>query len=446
MKEKCSGFLIFVMLVAAFGGFLFGYYTAVVSGALIFLAPAFELTIPQEGMVVSILLIGALIGALFAGTLADKIGRKQTMTLNTIVFVLGSVLIALADSYEMVLWGRFISGIGVGVVSVVGPLYLSEVSPPHLRGTFVSTYQFALAIGILISYYVNYSFAEAADWRWMFAIGILPALLQMAALLFLPETPAWLFKQGKDERAIAALHRLRKDKIWMKQLDAMKSAASPHKHGSWKTLLSPSLRYVVMIGIALSCFQQITGINAVTYFAPKIFQTVGFSSSTGAILASIWLGIINVSFTLFAVWLLDKAGRRILLLICCAGMICSLAVFSCASYVHSAHLGTISIVSLMGYVAFFSIGLGPVTWVILSEIFPLKIRGKAMTVALFVNWVFNYIVSLTFLDLMTSLGSHGAFLIYAVITVIALVFVYRYIPETKGKSLEEIEASLTQEH
>jgi MFS transporter, SP family, galactose:H+ symporter len=444
MKERCTGFLIFTVLVAAFGGFLFGYHTAIISGALIFLEPAFQLTIPQEGMVVSILLVGALIGALFAGSLADRIGRKQTMTLNTAVFVLGAAMIAFAQVYEMVLLGRFISGIGVGVVSVAGPLYLSEVSPPHLRGTFVSAYQLAIAIGILISYWVNYLFAEAADWRWMFAIGILPALIQMPALLFLPETPSWLFKKGMDDRAIATLQRLRKDKNWMKQLDAMKSSADPHKHGSWKTLFSPSLRFVVIIGIVLSCFQQITGINAVTYFAPKIFQTVGFSTSEGAIMASIWLSIINVLFTFSAVWLLDKLGRRILLLICCAGMICSLAVFIGASYFHSSQIGIISIISLMGYVAFFAIGLGPVTWVVLSEIFPLKIRGKAMTLALLVNWAFNYVVSLTFLDLMTALGSHGAFLIYAVISVIAFGFIYRFIPETKGKSLEEIEAALTQ--
>lgn len=445
MKEKCSAFLIFVVVVATFGGFLFGYHTAVISGALIFLAPAFELSVSQESMVVSILLVGALLGALFTGSLADKIGRKQTMTLNTTVFVLGAAMIAFAHSYEMLLLGRFISGIGVGVISVVGPLYLSEISPPHLRGTFVSAYQLALSIGILVSYCVNYLFSAAAEWRWMFALGMLPALFQMGALLFLPETPSWLFKKGKDDRAIATLQRLRKDKQWMTQLDAMKNSASPHKHGSWKNLFSPSLRFVVIIGIVLSCFQQITGINAVTYFAPKIFQTVGFSSSSGAIMASIWLSIINVIFTCLAVWLLDKLGRRILLLICCTGMVCSLAVFICASYFHLIQIGNISIVSLMGYVAFFAIGLGPVTWVVLSEIFPLKIRGKAMTLALLVNWAFNYLVSLTFLDLMTALGSHGAFLIYAVITVIAFGFIYRFIPETKGKSLEEIEAALTHE-
>jgi sugar porter (SP) family MFS transporter len=441
-KERCTGFLFFVVTVAAFGGFLFGYHTGIISGALIFLTPAFQLSILQQGTVVSIILIGALLGALVAGMLADKIGRKRTIAITSALFVIGAAMIALSDTYEMLLIGRFVSGIGVGIISLSAPLYLAEISPPRFRGMFVSGYQLAITIGILASFFINYVFSIHADWRWMFAIGIFPALFQMVALFFLPETPSWLFKHGLHEHAILTLSRLRKDKDWIHQVETMKSAASPQKKGAWKVLFSPKLRFVLVIGVLLSAFQQITGINTVIYYAPKIFETAGFTSASGAILATLGVGIINVLSTAFSVWILDRIGRRKLLLIGIAGMALSLGFLAFAFFVESTMIGKIAMLSLMAYVAFFAIGLGPVTWVVISEIFPLKVRGKAMTVATFVNWFFNYLVSLTFLDLIAQIKAEGTFLIFALLSGLAFWFVFRYIPETKGKSLEEIETLL----
>lgn len=442
IKERCSAFLFFVVIVAAFGGFLFGYHTGIISAALIYITPTFKLTIAQQGMLVSLILVGALFSALLAGGLADKIGRRRTIAITSALFIIGATINALSRSYEMLLLGRVITGFGVGIVSVCGPLYLAEVSPPRHRGTFVAFYQLAISLGILSSFVVGYLFSTSEDWRWMFAIGIFPALLQMLALFFLPDTPAWLFKQGLHNRAILTLGRLRKDKEWMHQVDAMKSAANPQKIGSWKMLFSKQLRFVLLIGILLSSFQQITGVNIIIYYAPKIFQTAGFASTNGALLATLSIGIINVIATALSSWLLDKTGRRKLLITGSAGMALGLGFLATAFFVQSAMIGIIAVISLMAYVAFFAIGLGPVTWVVISEIYPLSIRGKAMTISLFVNWLFNYLVSLTFLDLIQKIGSEGTFFMYAVICIIAFAFVSRYLPETKGKTLEEIEALL----
>jgi MFS transporter, SP family, galactose:H+ symporter len=438
-KERCTAFLLFAVVVSSLGGLLYGYHTGIISGALVFLTSSFHLSIADQAMVVSIILFGGLIGALGAGPIADKIGRKRAIAMTSVLFIIGAAMIALSESYAMILFSRFISGLGVGVISVAGPIYLAEISPPHYRGAFVACYQFALTVGILISFFINYLFAPSADWRWMFAIGIFPALFQIFALFFLPETPAWLFRNGFDEQGIKALQRLRRDKEWTHQIEAMKSSASHHKHGNWKALLSHQLRFVMIIGFCLSVFQQITGISTVIFYAPKIFQTAGIASATGAILATLGIGIINVIATCFSTWILDRVGRRILLLIGIGGMALCLALLSLAYFLNVGMIDIIAFISLIGYVAFFAIGLGPVTWVVLSEIYPLKVRGKAMTVAAFGNWLFNYLVSLTFLDFIGKMGPEGIFLMYALISAGAFWFIYRYIPETKGKSLEEIE-------
>lgn len=443
--ERCSAYLFFVVIVVAFGGFLYGFHTGVISGALIFLTPSFHLEIAEQGMVVSIILLGGLVGALAAGALADHIGRKRTILASSILFILGAGLIALCNSYGYLLFGRFISGLGVGIVSLAAPLYLAEISPSRYRGSFVSLFQLAIAVGILVSFAVNYLFAASENWRWMFVMGIFPALVQMLALFFLPETPAWLFKRGFEKHALLIIARLRRDTLWKKQVDAMKNAAAPQERGGWKTLFSPKLRYILIIGSILSACQQITGINTVIFYAPKIFDVAGFHTTAGAIVATCGIGIINVLATGLSVWLLRKMGRRTLLLIGTVGMALSLAFLAIAFFTQWGFIGRVSVFSLMGYVAFFAIGLGPVTWVILSEIYPLKVRGKAMTVVIFVNWACTYLVSLTFLQLVAKLKIQGAFLLYALVSALAFWFIYRFIPETRGKSLEEIEASILED-
>jgi len=442
-RERFSPYLLFAVLGVAFSGFLYGFHTGIISGALVFLTPAFHLNAAGQGMVVSIILLGGLAGALVAGRMADLIGRKRTIEVTSFLLILGAALIALCDSYYILLLGRFITGIGVGIITVASPVYLAEVSPPHFRGACVALFQLALTIGMMISFLINYIFAESADWRWMFASGIFPAVLQVVILFFLPETPSWLLTQGFEEKALRTMKRLRKDVEWKAKMGEMALAAKTPSKGVWKTLFSSKLRFVLLIGIFLSIFQLITGINIVMFFAPKILEEAGFASAKGAILATLGIGIVNFLATALSTWLLDKEGRRILLLIGTAGMAVCLAALSVGFFFPSGFVDMFSLISMMAYVGFFAIGLGPVTWVVLSEIYPLKVRGVAMTVALFVNWLSNYLVALTFLDLVAWIGSGGTFLFYALITAAAFFFVYRFIPETKGKSLEEIEAQLS---
>ncbi len=442
IKEKFTAYLLIAVITATLGGLLFGYFTAAISGALIFLAPAFHLDVFEQGVVVSLILIGCVFGAVIAGPCTEFVGRKKTLALSAALFIIGGCILAVCDSYTTLLIGRFISGLAVGITSLAAPLYISEISPPRYRGMFVSSYQLAITFGILLSFFVNYCFSASGSWRWMFAIGILPALLQMIALFFVAETPPWLFKQGLEEKAIGILQKLRHGKNWMNQIDAMKSVASPHKTGTWKTLFSPKLRFVLIIGFLLSVFQQITGINTVIYYAPKIFEIAGFPSATSALVATLGVGIVNFLVTILSVYLLDRVGRRSLLLVGALGMAVSLLVLAFAFFVSTPFIDKIAVLSLMAYVSFFAIGLGPVTWVLLSEIYPLKVRSKAMSTAIFANWGFNYLVSLTFLDLIQGLKAQGTFLLFAVISLIAFWFIHRFIPETRGKSLEEIESHI----
>ncbi len=441
-KEQFTVYLLFTVLVGAFGGFLFGFHTGVISGALMFLTTSFQLSIADQGMVVSIILLGGLAGALLAGPIADRVGRRPTIGLSASMFVFGTLFIVLSNSYEMILLGRFINGIGIGVISLSGPLFLAEISPPRHRGSFVSLFQLAIAIGILFSFATDYYFASSSNWRWMFGVGIFPALFLMLALFFLPETPPWLLKSGLEERAIKTLMRLRKDTLWKSQIEAMKSSASTHKHGGWKVLLTPRLRTILIIGLILSACQQVTGINTVIYYAPTIFEAAGYQSANSAIVATLLIGTVNTLMTLVSFWLLAKFGRRILLLVGMFGMGISLIFLSAAFLIKTQLIAGISLFSIMAYVSFFAFSLGPITWVILSEIFPLKVRSLAMSIAIGVNWISNYLVSLTFLHLINFMGTAGTFFFYALICGVSFWFVYRFIPETKDKTLEEIEADL----
>jgi sugar porter (SP) family MFS transporter len=414
----------------------------VIAGALVFLIPDFQLSAADQGMVVSIILLGGLAGALVAGRMADNLGRKRTIEVSSLLLILGAVMIVLCESYSILLLGRFLTGIGVGILTVAAPLYLGEIAPASKRGGCVALFQLLLTLGMGVSFLVNYLFADTGEWRWMFGVGIFPVVLQFILLLFLPETPSWLLTQGFEKRALQTLQKLRKDVEWKSHVQEMENSAKAPRSGIWKMLLSSKLRFVLVVGVCLSIAQLVTGINIVMFFAPKILQDAGFGSTTGALLATLGIGTVNFLATALSTWLLDRKGRRILLLIGIGGMALSLAGIALAFLVSVSFGAALSFMSMMTYVAFFAIGLGPVTWVLLAEIYPLKVRGLAMTVALFFNWLSNYLVALTFLDLVGWVGSGGTFLIYTVITLGAFLFVWRYIPETKGKSLEEIERQL----
>ncbi|HKZ00567.1 MAG TPA: sugar porter family MFS transporter [Rhabdochlamydiaceae bacterium] len=442
-KEQFTPFALFVVMLVILGSFLFGYNLAVISGALIFLVPTFSLTVMQQGFLVSIILMGAFAGAFFGGMLADRFGRKNTLIFTSLIFIVGAVSAATATSLEALVVGRVVTGIAVGIISLVAPLYLSEISPPHYRGAVVSMHQLLVTVGILSAYVVNYLFAIEGDWRWMFGLAAVPALIQFCGLFFIPETPEWLLAHDKNPKALLALGRLRKDHAWQNHLIEMKQSASTNKRVGWKAFFKPSILWLLFLGVMLNIFQQITGINTVIFYAPKIFLETNISSGTGAILATIGIGIINVIVTIFSVLYIDKKGRRWFLKIGLIGMAFSLAVLSLAFFTQIEIIDEIAIVSLMTYVAAFAIGLGPVPVLLLSEIYPLQIRGRAMSIAMFANWLFSYFVSLTFLDLVKGIGVGGTFAVYGALCIICLWFVWRFIPETKGKSLEEIEKALT---
>lgn len=440
--KRLSPSNLLIISIANLSGFLFGYHTAVISGALIFLAPALGLSVAEQGIVVSTILLGAILGALIGGSLSDRFGRKKTLILTAFLFTLGSLVISIADDYAYLLSGRGISGVGLGIASVVCPLYLAETSSSKYRGGIVSSYQLAITIGILVAFGVNYALASTGKWRLMFALGGIPALMQIGALFFIPETPTWLVRKGRNEQAKVAFARVRKGEKWGAYLTELEKSPGAHRLGKWKDLFRGKGGWLVCLGLMLSVFQQITGVNTVIYYAPQIFQSAGFASAQGAIFATLGIGIINVIATLFSVWLIDRIGRRKLLLIGVGAMALSLAVLSVAFWINLPRIDLIAVTSLMAYISFFAIGLGPVTWVLLSEIFPLKIRAKAMTVAIFANWFSNYIVSLTFLNLTQWIHPSGCFALYGILCVFSFLFIYRLIPETKGKSLEEIEERL----
>jgi sugar porter (SP) family MFS transporter len=435
-----------ISLTAALGGLLFGYDTGVISGALLFLRQAFHLSSLMEGVVTSIALAGAAAGAAGAGGLADRFGRKPILLGTAVIFVIGGLVSAVAANLPTLLVGRLLVGIGIGVASMLTPLYLAETAPAKSRGAMVSLNQLMITVGILVSYLVGYAFAQAGQWRWMLGLGALPGVVLAAGMLALPETPRWLAGHGRSEDAKAALGRLGGTDADVAAALASLRADLQRERLSQRRgeLRRAGLRLPLTIGIGLAIFQQITGINTVIYFAPTIFQGAGLSSASASILATAGIGAVNVIMTLVAIRLIDRVGRRVLLLVGLGGMTVSLCVLAGGFQfgAQSAAIGWITTFSLAAYVGFFAIGLGPVFWLLISEIFPLAVRGRGMSFATIANWGFNLVVALTFLSLVDWLGRTGTFLLYAGLTVAGFVFTYKLVPETTGRSLEEIESDI----
>jgi MFS transporter, SP family, galactose:H+ symporter len=436
----------FIAGIAALGGLLFGYDTGVISAALLFIREVFVLSPTMQGILVAIVLAGAAIGAGFAGNLSDRFGRRRVILAAALLFVVGALLSALATILTVLLIGRFLVGLAIGVASMLTPLYLAEISPARDRGAVVSLNQLCITIGILVSYFVGFALANVTGgWRWMLGIGVLPGVILAIGMLILPESPRWLGGHGRIEDAGAVLKNLRGGADISEELNALRTdiAREGQQLAKGGELLSRRLRRPLAIGIGLAMFQQITGINTVIYFAPTIFQTAGLSSAATSILATAGVGVVNVVMTIVSIRLIDRLGRRQLLFWSLVGMAVTLLVLAGAFYVGvSGGLAWIAVASVAAYVGFFAIGLGPVFWLLIAEIFPLALRGRAMSLATIANWGFNLVVSVTFLDLVAAVGNASAFLLYAVFSVVAFVFVVVMVPETKGHSLEEIELQL----
>ena len=428
---------------AALGGLLFGYDTGVISGALIFIKREFGLTTAAEEVVVSGVLLGATIGAIFGGKAADLFGRRRVLLVTAAIFGIGALASAVAPSPAILIISRVVLGLAIGLASTNVPVYLSEVAPPHARGWVVSLFQLAVTVGIVVAYLTDYAFAGIGGWRWMLGLAVVPALVFGIGMFFLPETPRWLIRGGHHEVAQRVLVRIRELSDVNVEIEEIKaSLAQQVESGHWTDLLRRQVRPALVVGLGLAIFQQITGINTVIYYAPRILQSAGFDSASGAILATVGVGVVNVGMTILAMFLVDRAGRRPLLLVGIAGMTITLGMLGLSFRIAnpSGQLAWISVMCLMGYVASFAISLGPIFWLLIAEIYPLKIRGLAEGTAATFNWASNLIVSLTFLTLVEKLGASSTFLLYAVASVASWLFAYYFVPETKGRTLEQIEA------
>ncbi|WP_165383953.1 sugar porter family MFS transporter [Natrinema altunense] len=446
-----NSFIYVVAALAALNGLLFGFDTGVISGAMLYIRNTFELATVFgysmnasliEGIIVSGAMIGAIIGAALGGRLADRLGRRRLILVGAVVFFVGSLIMAIAPTVEILIVGRIVDGIGVGFASVVGPLYISEISPPKIRGSLVSLNQLTITSGILIAYLVNFAFSASGEWRWMLGLGMVPAAVLFVGMLFMPESPRWLYEHGRESDAREVLARTRVETQVEDELCEIKETIHTES-GTLRDLFEPWVRPMLIVGVGLAAFQQVTGINTVMYYAPTILESTGFAD-TASILATVGIGVVNVVMTVVAVLLIDRTGRRPLLLLGLGGMSVMLAVLGIAFYLPglSGAIGWIATGSLMLYVAFFAIGLGPGFWLLISEIYPTEIRGTAMGVVTVVNWAGNLLVSLTFLRLIDVVGQTGTFWLYGALSVLALLFCYRLVPETKGRSLEAIEADL----
>ncbi len=432
-------FVLLVASIAALGGLLFGYDTGVISGAILFIRHDFALDTKAVELTISVVLIGCILGSSVAGPIADRRGRRITLLWAGIIFAIGSLLSAAAPSDAALLAGRVIVGLAIGFTSVVAPLYISEVAPADVRGAMVSLYQFAITVGILVAYLINFALAPGGSWRWMLGLGVVPALVLITGMILLPESPRYLYKIGLIEKARDELRRIAGSEEIAEEEHAI-AASLQVKSAGFAAFAQPAVRNALILGFSLAVLQQVTGINTVIYYGPHIFQLAGIASNVASILAQTLVGTVNVLLTLVAIFFVDRIGRKPLLYAGISGMFVALAALS-YSFAQShlqGSLAAIALVSMMLYVGSFAYSLGPIVWLLISEIFPLEARGLGMSICTLGNWLANLVVSLFFLTMVQALGAPGTFAIYATLCLVTLVVVWRGVPETKREILENI--------
>ncbi len=469
-KSYNKGYVILIATIAAFGGLLFGFDTGVISGALLLIKkdPALvlngmeQLSERTQEWIVSITVLGAAAGAIGSGKITDILGRKKVLIITAFIFAVGSIGLAAANTVTLLIVWRLVVGLAIGVASYTVPLYISELSPTHVRGALVSINQLAITVGIFASYLVDLGFATHHEgWRWMFLVGLVPSLILGIGMFFLPDSPRWLMTYRGEDKARKVLDKVgesNKEEV----IEKIKSNINAEsKQGSINIFKTKWVLPALIIGIGIMLFQQFIGINTMIYYSPTIFEMAGFGANStnavyDAILASLPIGAVNVLFTIISIYLIDRWGRKPLLYLGLVGMIIAMIALGISFTFHDA-IGTalkwVSFVSMIIYIPFFAISLGPIAWLLISEVFPTKIRGVGMSIATMVNWLSNFLIANTFLSLGrittgemphpsgtgTLVNPGGAFFIYAAIGILGVIFVYSYIPETKGHSLEEIE-------
>ncbi|MDD9894530.1 MAG: sugar porter family MFS transporter [Gammaproteobacteria bacterium] len=518
LLNQQSGFVVSTALIVALGGFLMGFDSSVISGVVGFIEIEFELSSLQLGWAVSSLTLTATLAMLIAGPLSDRIGRKPVLSLAAVLFAVSAILSAIAPNFLVLVIARMIGGLGVGASLIIAPMYIAEMAPPASRGRLVSFNQFNIVIGISVAFFSNYLILtlgqsstgianalnlEQWNWRWMLGIELLPAILYYAALTLVPESPRWLIMQGRGEEALGTLQRINGAEEGRQELDLVRQSISDEAdqpETSWRSLFNTSMKLVLLIGISVGVLQQITGINAVFYYAPMIFEQSGIGTNA-AFMQAVFVGLINVVFTVAALLLIDRLGRRTLLAIGLSGIsICMLTLafgFGSATYrldqqnienlpaeisriqisevvenvyysdlefrdAVSAAIGIetysryetqlvseavdlqpeLILIAILGFVASFAISLGPVMWVLFSELFPNRIRGKAISFVGLINSSVAFLVTLLFPWELDTIGVSGTFLIFGLFALIGLILILKILPETKGKSLEQLEQEL----
>ncbi|MCF8226590.1 MAG: sugar porter family MFS transporter [Bacteroidales bacterium] len=439
---------------AALGGFLFGYDTAVISGTLSFVRDQFDLTAGLEGWYVSSALVGCVFSVIWAGWLSDRFGRKIILLLTAILFSLSAIGCALSSGFSSLIIFRFVGGMGVGIASMISPMYISEISPPGQRGRLVALYQLAITIGILAAFFVNSWLLNASNtgafvsnpslhlifksevWRAMLGMESLPALVFLILVITIPESPRWLIVNKKLEKARSILVRIVGEEGTVKEMKEIQ-ATMAMETGTWKMLLEPGIKVAVFLGVSLAMLAQFTGIDAIIYYGPRIMEQAGFAIGE-ALGSQVFIGIINVVFTLLAIWLIDRIGRKPLLLIGTAGMLISLTSIGLLFFFGKAD-GLLLLVFILVFIACFAFSLGPVVWVLLAEIYPNSIRGRAMSIATVATWIATSIIGQLIPVSMDNLGPANTFWLFALFCLPTLYIGWKIMPETKGRTLEEIE-------
>lgn len=431
-------------IIAAFGGLLFGYDTGVISAAILYIRPAFGFGDTMQEIVVSSILIGAVIGVIIGGPISDRFGRRNSLIGVTVLFVIATMGCALAPNATTLVLSRGFLGIAIGISSLVVPSYIAEMSPPHRRGTLVSLHQFMVTVGILVAYIVGYTLSTSESWRWMLGIATVPAILMFIGLLGLPESPRWLLTHGRADEARSVLARTRPPDQVDSELNEIAETIRAEGRITYRELLGPRYRRWISVGMVAAGSSQIVGVNAIIYYAPTILTNVGFGQS-GAILASVGIGSLNVVFTIFALVFIDRLGRRPLILGGTVVVVVALILIG-ALFTQPIEGGVaiLLIAALIVYQSAFACSLGIAIWLVNSEIFPNSVRGKAGSFGIVTHWGLNFLVSISVLTLINLFGGEtGLFWLYAVLGLFGLIYLFRWLPETKNRSLEEIEADLT---
>jgi len=436
-------FVIMISVVAAIGGLLFGYDTAVIAGAIGSIQTKFDLSPALTGWAASSAIWGCIIGVVFAGYLSDKFGRKKVLILSAILFALSAIGSSIPNNLTQFVMARMIGGIGVGIASMLSPMYISEIAPAKIRGTLVTLYQLAIVLGINLIYFINLKISSSGTeqwnidtgWRIMLGSEVIPALLFLILLLFIPESPRWLASKGKIDEATTILNKLNGEAKAISLLQEINDSFLEEK-GNLKELFQPGLRMAIIVGMFLALFSQITGINAIIYYAPEIFKSVGYGTDS-AMFQTVIIGVVNTLFTFVAIAYIDKLGRRTLLLWGISGMIICLGGVGFMFYLELSS-GPWLLLFILGFIASFAMSLGPIPWVLIAEIFPNKIRGVAMSISILMVWLGVVLITQLTPMLLDGIGGAFTFWVFMANAIILLIFTFRMIPETKGKTLEEI--------